>query len=77
MPGQYQTIAEIEAEYDGEWVLVNRVERGRNGYARGGQIVAHGSDKEAILAELDKLPLPHDIAFFFAGPVFEDAIYLL
>ena len=77
MTSRYQTIAEIEAEYNGEWVLVNRVQRGLNGFARGGEVLAHGSDKESILSELDKLTPPHDVAFFLAGPILEDAIYLL
>jgi hypothetical protein len=77
MGESYMTIADIEKAYPQEWVLVDKLKKGRNGFAVGGVVVAHGTDKEAVLMEMDKLPRPLDVAFYYTGPIPDDVIFLL
>jgi hypothetical protein len=52
MGERYETMAEIEKRYDGEWVLIDRPtsERGRPDTVTGGVVVMHTPDR----AELDR-----------------------
>lgn len=68
---------EIEKLYPNEWVLVDKLTKGRDDFATGGVVIAHGVDKEAILIEMDRLPTPRDVAFFYTGPIPEDVVFLL
>jgi hypothetical protein len=72
----YLTMAEIEKKYPQEWVLVGNLRKGRDNFAVGGVVIAHGSDREAVLVEVDKLPAPVDVAFFYTGPITEDVVSL-
>ena len=46
MTGKYQTMAEIEAEYDGEWVLIaNSTHKRRSMEVSGGVVVVHCADR--------------------------------
>ena len=50
MTGQYQTIAEIEAEYNGEWVLIaNPTHKWRSMEVSGGVVVLHLVDRREFL----------------------------
>jgi hypothetical protein len=77
MGEQYLTIKDIEAKYPQEWVLVDKLKKGRNGFAVGGVVIAHGTEKDAVLVEMDKLPTPRDVAFFYTGPIPDDVTFLL
>ena len=56
MAEPYMTMAEIEAKYPNEWVLVAQLKKRGDGFAVGGVVIAHGEDKEAVLAVVDSLP---------------------
>ncbi|VTS02205.1 unnamed protein product [Gemmata massiliana] len=73
----YLTMAEIEAKYPNEWVLVDKLKKGRDGFAVGGIVAAHGADKEAVLRQAESIPKPVDLAFYYTGPIPEDVIFLL
>lgn len=46
MTGQYQTIAEIEAEYNGEWVMIgNPTSQCPSSPVTGGEVVVHCADR--------------------------------
>ena len=77
MAEPYLTMAEIEKRYPQEWVLVNQLQKRHDGFAIGGVVVAHGTNKEAILGEMDKLPIPRNVAFFYTGPIPDDVLFLL
>ena len=77
MGEQYLATTEIETKYPQEWVLVDQLKKGRDNFAAGGVVVAHSRDKETVLTEMDKLPRPLDVAFFFTGPIPDDEIFLL
>lgn len=73
----YMTMAEIEAKYPDEWVLVDRLKKGRDGFALGGVVVAHSSDRDVVYRAAESLPIPRDVAIFHTGPIPEDAIFIL
>lgn len=73
MAEPYLTMVEIEAKYPNEWVVVGQLKKGRDGFAVGG-VLAHGTDKEAVYGAVDQLPVPHDLALFYTGPIPEDVM---
>lgn len=50
----YETMAEIERRYDGEWVLIDRPssKRGRPETVTGGYVLAHHPDRDVIYRRL-------------------------
>ncbi|MDB5312779.1 MAG: hypothetical protein JWO38_6981 [Gemmataceae bacterium] len=78
MSESYLTMAEIEARYPNEWVLIDRPRKTRYEEVLGGYVVYHGPDKLALYSKIDELPKPFDIAVRYLGPlVEEDVDYLL
>lgn len=57
MGEKYETMAEIEGRYDGEWVLIDRPtsERGRPETVTGGYVVLHSPDRDVIYHRLRNL----------------------
>lgn len=76
---RYMTMAEIEQAYPNQWVLVDRLKKGRTpDVVYGGYVIYHGPDKDALEAKVAELPTPFDIAVRYTGPlVDEDEIVLL
>jgi hypothetical protein len=78
MSEPYQTMAEIEARYPNEWVLIDRPRTSRGQEVLGGYVVYHGPDKLVMYGKMDELPRPFNVAVRYLGPlVEEDADYLL
>jgi signal peptidase I len=77
MAEPYMTIAEIEAKYPNEWVLVDKLKKGRDGMAVGGTVVVHSPEREAVYRAAGALPVPRDVAIFHTGPIPEDALFIL
>ena len=77
MPEPYLTMAEIEAKYPNEWVLVDKLKKGRDGVAVGGMIVTHSPDRDAVYRAAERLPPPRDVALFYTGPIPDDVIFIL
>lgn len=71
MAEPYMTIAEIEAKYPHEWVLADRLKKGRDGTAVGGTVVAHSPEREVVYRAASALPVPRDVAIFHTGPIRE------
>jgi hypothetical protein len=73
----YRTMAEIEKTYPNEWVLVDKVKRGRDNFAVGGVVVCHSPDRDAVYEAAEQLPTPRNVAIFFTGPIPDDVIFIL
>jgi hypothetical protein len=71
------TIAEIEAKYPNEWVLVNDVKKGRDGLAERGRVIAHDPNRDSVYSAAVAIPVPRDIAVFHTGPIPEDVLFIL
>lgn len=68
MGEKYETMAEIEKRYDGQWVLIDRPRKGKTpDVVLGGYVVYHGPDRMAGIAAIDRLPRPFDIAYLYFG----------
>lgn len=77
MTAPYLTMAEIEARYPNQWVLVDQLMKNHDGMAVGGTVVAHSSEREAVYRIARSLPTPRDIAIFYTGAIPDDVIFIL
>ena len=57
MASEYVTIAELEAKYPGQWVLLDRPTVNDNDDVTGGRLVMHHADRAVFDAELPAHPL--------------------
>lgn len=73
MGEKYETVAEIEKLYPDQWVLIDRPKRGKTpDVVLGGHVIYHGRDKAAMLAVIDRLPRPLDLAEWYTGTFGDD-----
>ena len=81
MYGPYLTIAEIEAKYPNEWVLLAEPAKRLNSLqVTGGCVLTHSADREEFdrrLLELTKSPELGDIAVFYTGKPNPDEVWLV
>jgi len=71
------TIAEIEAKYPNEWVLVDKLKKSGDGLAIGGTVVTHNPERDVVYQAAEKLPTPRDVALFYTGPIPDDVLFVL
>ncbi len=69
------TRAEMEARFNGEWVLIADPERDENRDVRGGRVVFHGKDREAMY-DFDASLQLREAAYFYLGPMPETSVIL-
>ena len=67
MSGEYLSMAEIEAKYPNEWVLIERHQLDRHGLMKSGRVLFHSSDKDEVFQRGMQVPSPRSIAFLFMG----------
>jgi hypothetical protein len=72
------TMAEIEKADPNEWLLIDRLKKGKTpDVVSGGYVIYHGPDKLAMEAKIDELPRPLDVATLYNGPLIEEGEVLL
>ena len=69
------TRAEIEAQFDGEWVLVAEPELDKNLEVLRGRVVYHGEDREAMYQEATNQQIKRWASLYF-GPVPDMSVLL-
>ena len=69
------TRAEMEAHFDGEWVIVADPEVDKNLEVVKGLVVSHGKDPEAVYQEAIDKEVHHWASLYF-GPMPETSILL-
>jgi hypothetical protein len=62
------TMAEIEAAFPSEWVLLIDVQTDQNQQTLGGRVICHSKDRDEVYRKATELPSPKRIAVFYAGP---------
>jgi hypothetical protein len=72
MAGEYLTMAEIEAKYPNEWVLIDKPTVSKYDRVAGGRLVCHSPDRDEINRAALALPRPVEIAVFYNGPPIDD-----
>lgn len=77
MSDEYLTMAEIEAKYPGQWVLLDRPKTDRFENVLGGRVLFGSEDKAAVYDRMKELPQPFDVAVWFVGAIPEDVVFLL
>ena len=70
------TLAEIEARYPREWVVLSDPELDDHLEVVRGTVVAHGSDPDEVYGQAAQLHVKHE-AYFYTGPAAEDLTFLL
>lgn len=69
------TRAEMEAQFDGEWVLVADPELDKNLEVLSGSVISHGPDPEAVYEEATSQNVQRWASLYF-GPIPETSILL-
>jgi hypothetical protein len=72
MAEPYLTMAEIEAKYPNEWVLIDNPNTTKYQQVLGGHVIYHGPDKLALYDVMGKLPTPFNIAVRYIGPLCDE-----
>jgi hypothetical protein len=67
MSGEYLSMAEIEAKYPNEWVLIDRPKVDRYERTTAGWLLFHSADKEEVFRRAMEIPSPRSVAFLFIG----------
>jgi hypothetical protein len=75
--GKIMTKDEIYKAFDSEWVLVNNPELNEFSEFLRGRVIFHSKDRDAVHAEVRKLPVPRWFAVFYTGKPPEDVEYAL
>jgi hypothetical protein len=70
------SLAEIEARFDSEWVLLEDPVLSPGGQVAGGKVVWHSTDRDEVYQKAVELRLKHS-AFLYTGEMPEDAVIVL
>lgn len=68
MPHKIMTQAEIEAEYENEWVLVEDPELDRSNEVIKGKVLFHSKNRDEVYQKAIELR-PKRSAFLYTGPI--------
>ena len=60
-------LAQIEAQYPNEWVLIQRMKLDRQGMMKTGRVLFHSPEKDAVYDRAMQLTPPVSIAVLFMG----------
>ena len=70
------TRAEIEARYDGEWIVIADPEVDEHLEILRGRVVAHGTDRDPVYQRAIDLRLKHS-AFLYLGQIPDDVVVVI
>jgi hypothetical protein len=73
---EVMTRAEVETLFPNEWILMIDPDPGTDINIRG-RVIAHSKDRDEIHRKAMELPVPRNIAVFFAGPPFPPGMAVL
>ena len=73
---QEMTIQDIEAQFDGEWVLVADPQTDANLHVLKGKVVCHSKDRDEVYRHMVALRLP-DYAVLYTGEMPENTAVVL
>lgn len=70
------SVAEIEAQFQSEWVLVENPETDENLEVQSGQVRYHSKDRDEVYRKAVELR-PHRFAMLYTGTIPEDTAIVL
>ena len=70
------SIQEIQARYDGEWVLIGEPEVDASLNVQRGQVLSHSKDRDEVYRQARKLK-PKHCAFLYVGRMPQDMAIVL
>ena len=74
--GQLLTLAEIEPQFDSEWVLLEDPQTTEQFEVNGGRVYFHSKDRDEVYRKARELP-PRAFAVLYTGTLPKDAAILL
>ena len=63
--GEMLTRAEMEAQFDGEWVIVANPDLDKDLNVLSGEVIAHGTDRDAVYKRAIELKPRHSAYLYF------------
>lgn len=64
----YETIAEINIKYDGNWVFLIKCKKGKDGSILGGEVVISSESRDKVIREMSKYSLEESDTYLrYAG----------
>jgi hypothetical protein len=63
------TMAEIEAAFPSEWVLLSNPQTDPSQGILGGQVIHHSKDRDEVDEQASTLPVPRHFAVVYTGPI--------
>ena len=74
--GEFMTKEEIYAQFDSEWVVLKDpvIE---NYEVKGGILVSHGKDRDAVYDKISEIPIPRSFATMYTGKIPEGTVVVI
>jgi hypothetical protein len=79
-PQGVSSLEQIEAQYAGQWVLVEETHWNKNGQPLAGRVIAHSQEKEAVVATGVQYRKQHpdvQLFLFYAGEKIPEGVVVL
>src|SRR5947207_57676 len=73
---EFLTLAEVNQEFDSEWVLLGDTEVGEHDEIIRGRVVFHSKDRDEVYSKLLELR-PNKAATYYSGARSRDKVYVL
>ncbi|MCY3543041.1 MAG: hypothetical protein OXI16_14140 [Chloroflexota bacterium] len=74
--GEYMTTEEIYAQFDSEWVVLKDPVM-EDYEVKGGVLVSHGKDRDAVHSKIGEIPVPRHFATLYTGKIPEGTAVIL
>ena len=75
--GEFMTTEEIYAQFDSEWVVLADPVISNKQEVKGGILVSHGKDRDAVYDKASEIPAPRDLAFMYTGKIPEGTVVVI
>lgn len=75
--GEFMTTEEIYTQFDSEWVVLADPVIADNLDVKGGILVSHGKDRDAVYEKISDIPIPHDFATMYTGDIPEGTVVVI
>jgi hypothetical protein len=73
---EIMTVAEIQAKFESEWVLLDDPETDENLEIKGGKVLWHGKDRDEVYRKAREMRPQHS-AILYTGKLLEEMVVVL
>ena len=75
--GEFMTTEEIYAQFDSEWVVLRDPVIADDLEVKGGILVSHGKDRDAVYEKIGSIPIPRHFATLYTGKIPEGTAVII